>query len=117
MLGEAGGAGIGVRSDAGIVLVVILEGDGVFCGGDPIEIGDGLIGAEVGGAGGECVFGKGDGGDETVGGGDEELAVGELVVEEAVGDGADVARGGADGGVDGGRIGEIAVDESGEGSG
>jgi len=59
-----------------------------------------LIGAEVGGAGSEGVFGEADRGDETVGGGDEELAVGEFVVEEAVGDGADVAGGGADRGVD-----------------
>ena len=69
MLREAGDAGVGVGSDAGIVLIVVLEGDGVFGGGDPVEIGDGLIGLEVRGAGREGVFGKADGGDETVGGG------------------------------------------------
>jgi hypothetical protein len=69
MLREAGGAGVGVGSDAGIVLIVVLESDGVLCGGDPIEIGDCLIRLEIGGAGRERVFGKADGRDETVGGG------------------------------------------------
>ena len=65
-----------------------------------------MIGLEIGGAGRECVFGKADGGDEAVGGGEQELAVGEFVIEEAVGNGADVAGGGADGRIDGDGIGE-----------
>ena len=108
MLGEAGRAGVGVGSNAGIMLIVVLEGERVFGIDDPIEVGDGLIGEEISGADSEGVFGEVDCRDETVGGGDQELAVGELVVEQAEGDGVDVARGGADCRINLRRLGKIA---------
>src|SRR5579863_4627819 len=134
MLIEAGEAGVGIGSDGGIVLVVILEGDGVFGSGVPIEIGDGLMSEEVGGAGNDGVFREADGGSGAVGGGDQVLAVGHFGVEESESDRADVPGSGADGGVGqsrggpvtrnllGGRVGtraavEIVVDDGGEGGG
>ena len=50
MLRESGRTGVRIGSDAGIVLIVILEGESVFGIDDPVEVGDGLMGEEVGGA-------------------------------------------------------------------
>jgi len=113
ILGEAGRAGKGVGSDAGIVLIVVLKRDGVGWSGNPIEVGDYLIRFEVGGAERERVFGESDGGNEAVGGRKEKLAVGQFVVEQTVGDGTDVTGCCADGGIDGGGIGKVAVNEGG----
>ena len=55
VLGEAGNVGVGVRSDGGIVLIVVLERQGVFAGGVVVEVGDGLVADEVGRSGDEGV--------------------------------------------------------------
>ncbi len=102
VLGEATESGVGVGRGGGIVLVVILEGEGVFGIDDPIEIGDGLIGEEVSGAWRKNIFGEIDGGDVAACGGNHVLAVGKLVIEHGVGERVDIARREADGG-DGGR--------------
>src|SRR5208282_4551711 len=62
-----------------------------------------------GGALREGVFGETEGWNETVGGGKEKLAVGELVIEQTLGDGTDVAGAGTDCRINGyGGGGEIA---------
>src|ERR1700746_1538010 len=99
MLIEASEARVGVGRDGGIVLVVILEGHGVFGSGVPIEIGDGLVSEEVGGAGDDSVFREADGGSVAVGGGNQVLAVGHFGIEERESHRTDVAGCGANGGV------------------
>jgi hypothetical protein len=47
MLGEAGNAGIGVGRDGGIVLIEVLEREGVLLGGVVIEVGHGNIGVKA----------------------------------------------------------------------
>ena len=42
MLGESGNAGVGVGSEGRIVLVEVLQRDGVFRGGVVVEIGDAM---------------------------------------------------------------------------
>ena len=56
MLGEAGNVGEGVRSNRGIVLIVVLQGQRVLAGGVVVEIGYGLVGDKVGRPGNECVI-------------------------------------------------------------
>ena len=58
MLSEPGHAGISVGSDAGIVLVVILQRQSVLGVDDPIEVADRLIGQEIRGARREAFSGK-----------------------------------------------------------
>src|SRR5580704_9328591 len=78
------------------MLIVVLQSERVFGSDDPIEIGDGLMGEEIGRALRESVFGEINRGNETVGGRDQKLTVGELVIEQTIGDGADSAAGGAE---------------------
>ena|SRR5580692_2520683 len=78
------------------MLIVVLQSESVFGSDDPIEIGDGLMGEEIGGALCESIFWEIDRGDETVGGRDQKLTVGEFVIEQTVGDGADGAAGRAE---------------------
>src|SRR5579862_6536579 len=115
MLREAGGFGVGVGSGSRIVLVVILQRECVFGIDDVVEIGDGLIGDEIRSAGRERVLGKIDRGSEAAGRWDQELAVRQFVVEEAVSHGIDVAGGSAYSGENSSGSGEIAVDERGYG--
>ncbi len=51
MLGETFNRGISERRERGIVLVVVLQRQSVFRGWLVVEIGDGLIGDEIGGLG------------------------------------------------------------------
>src|SRR6202034_2509050 len=51
VLREAGNAGVGVRRECGIVLVVVLQRDGVLASGVVIEVGYAHVGFEAAGAG------------------------------------------------------------------
>ena len=53
------------------MLIVVLQSERVFGSDDPIEIGDGLMGEEIGRALRESVFGEINRGNETVGGRDQ----------------------------------------------
>ncbi len=98
ILREARRFGVGEGRGGRVVLVVILERERVFGIDDVVDVGDGLVGDEIGSAGSESVFGEIDRWREAAGGWDQKLAVGELVVEKAVGHGIDVAGSGADDG-------------------
>ena len=96
-LGEAGDVGVGEGGGGGIVLEVVLEGDGIAGGGVVIEVGDGLVGDEVAGAGDEGVVGVLGGGEDAGVVGNEPfagLAVDGGSVEEGYGDVVDVGGGG-----------------------
>src|SRR5580693_1389705 len=104
------------------MLIVVLQSESVFGSDDPIEIGDGLMGEEIGRALRESIFGEIDRGNETVGGRDQKLTVGEFVIEQTIGDGADGAAGRAELSLDLGGSRKVArgsragtVDEGGQG--
>jgi hypothetical protein len=59
VIGEAGDAGVGVGGEGWVVLVVVLEGEGVFRGDVVVDVGGELIGFEAAGAGKEGVEGVG----------------------------------------------------------
>src|ERR1700720_3358014 len=104
------------------MLIVVLQSERVFGSNDPIEIGDGLMGEEIGRALCERIFGEIDRGHETVGGRNQKLTVGKFVIEQTICDGADGAAGRAELGLDLGRSRKVArgsragtVDEGGQG--
>ena len=84
-------SGIRVGRNAGIVLVVILQREGVLGVDDPVEIADRLIGDEICGSWDESVFRKVDGRDVLPSfHGIEILAVGHFVLEHRQRDRADL---------------------------
>ena len=52
---EARNVGVGERRDRGVVLIVVLERQGVFAGGVVVEVGDRLVADEVGRSGDERI--------------------------------------------------------------
>ena len=76
MLGKSRHAGVRVRRDRRIMLIIIFEGYRIFCGGIPIDIGDGLIGGKKRGSGNNSILWKIHRRGIAVGGGDHVLAVG-----------------------------------------
>src|SRR5712692_4894313 len=101
------------------MLVVVFQRQSVFRAYDPVEICNRLIRQEVRRAAGKGVFREigGDWIDQGAGVGrrKQKLAIGELVIEQTVRNGTDVAGGRADRRVDGRS--EVAVDESRQGCG
>jgi hypothetical protein len=95
-LRKAGDAGIGIRGNARIVLVVILQRQGILRSRDKVKIGDRLIGTEIRGAQRIGVFRIIDRGRETISRRDQVLAVLQFVIQQGVGDGIDLTRAGTD---------------------
>src|SRR6266852_6560700 len=107
------------------MLIVVFQRQGVLRAHDPIDIGNHLMRQEVCRACRKSVFRKIDGWNETVGRRDQKLAIGHFVVEQAVGDGTDVAGSRADRWIDLSCMWEVAwecracrgggaIDESGQ---
>src|SRR5579871_5181927 len=82
VLSEAGHVGVCVRRVEGIVLIVVLERDGIPRVGDPVQICDGLIGMEVSCAGNGSIKRHVLCRSNTGGRRDHVLPIGQLVVEK-----------------------------------